>query len=168
MRVCPCGITVHLCEPGEGYLLFRHFNRKAVRADCLFHEYRLGIHDPLQVLNSEIRKAVPRNRHRKPLCGRLWRVFFGFGYFLDLRVPAVLRLTLKACGSDGFKHLLDLLAVCPIIEEERSLLRDREIVDLIVAGRHEFVFSLCAGGVGDDFDQFLALCAGYVVPDFHL
>jgi hypothetical protein len=42
-------------------------------------------------------------------------------------------------------------------EEERSVLGDREVVDLVVAGRHEFVFCLCSRDVGDDLTSSLRL-----------
>ena len=48
-----------------------------------------------------------------------------------------MRLAFKACGGDGFKYLLDLLAVSAVVKQERPVLGDRELVDLIISRKEE-------------------------------
>ena len=55
-----------------------------------------------------------------------------------------------------------------VIEEKRSVLGDREVVDFVVAGGHVFVDRPDSSCIGDDLDQLLAPVARYVVPDFHV
>ena len=76
-------------------------------------------------------------------------------------------LALESRLGDGVQNLLDLLGVGAVAEEERAVLRDREVVDFVVAGRHVLVDRPGSRGFGDDPDQLLAPVARYVVPDFH-
>ena len=99
-------------------------------------------------------------------------ILVGIGVFrasgaMDLLTDGIAAVV-KACGGDGFKYLLDLLAVSAVVKQERPILGDREVVDLIIAGGHEFVFCPGTCGIRNDLDQLLALCACHIVSDFHV
>ena len=154
-----------LAKPGECHPVFLNLNGKVTNTERLLNQAALGIQQFSEVAN---RRFVQRNLHCKPHSFALWLSVGDFGFFLGELFLAILRLAFKACGGDGFKYLLDLLAVSAVVKQERPVLGDREVVDLIIAGGHEFVFRPGARGIRNDLDQFLALCACHIVFDFHV
>ena len=169
MGVGGCGIRIYLGEPGERHPVAQHLDAKVGDAQGLPDQVPFGVQQLSKVAH---RHLVERDFHRKPHVFLLWRPVCDFCRFLGFLpgglLTAVLRLTLKASGSDGFQNLLDLLTVDTVVKEECPILGDREIINLIIAGWHELVFRPGARGIGDDLYQFLALDARHIVSDFHV
>ena len=118
-----------LAKPGECHPVFLNLNGKVTNTERLLNQAALGIQQFSEVAN---RRFVQRNLHCKPHSFALWLSVGDFGFFLGELFLAILRLAFKACGGDGFKYLLDLLAVSAVVKQERPVLGDREVVDLIL------------------------------------
>ena len=169
MGVGGCRIRIYLGEPGERHPVVQHLNAKVGDAQGFPYQISFGFQQLREVAH---RHLVERNLHCKSHRFALWRAvgdFFRFFGFLPRGLlNAVLRLTFKASGGDGFQHPLDFLAVGAVVKEECPILGNRKVVDLIVAGGHELVFRPGASGISDDLYKFLALGTRHIVSDFHV
>ena len=150
-------LRLRLGEPREGDAVFLKLEAQVVDAQRLFDETALGVQQLGQVPDLNL---IERNRNREAHVFLLSRFLRLLGHFHRC-------LASEARSRDAFQHPLDLLAVGAVVKKQGAILGDGEVVDFIIAGRHELVDRLGSSDTGDDFDQLLAPVAGYVVPDFH-